>query len=102
MLIPSEVVAQVYRLTRQAKAEKNLTFTNTNDFDLCVLYAAIGRNKDDINLTQANDKLTWVDQEDKDDASNKNYNLEQIDNKNSKDKDDNVRYNNNNDGDDTP
>ena len=42
MPMPSEVVAQVYRLTQQAKAKKNLTFINTRDEDLEVLlYAAI-------------------------------------------------------------
>ena len=41
-------------------------FTNTRDEDLDILYAATKRDEDDINLAQANDKLTGVDGEDKD------------------------------------
>ena len=73
MPMPSEVVAQVHRLSRQAKSKKNITFTNTRDEDLDVLYAAIEHNEDDVDLAQANDELAGVDGEDKDNASNEDY-----------------------------
>ena len=60
MSMPSEVVAQVHRLARQAKAKKNITFTNTRGEDLDVLYAAIKHDEDDVNLAQANDELAGV------------------------------------------
>ena len=41
MSMPSEVVAQVHYLARQAKANKIITFTNTCDEDLDVLYTVI-------------------------------------------------------------
>ena len=57
MTMPSEVVTQVHRLARQAKAKKTITFTNTHDEDLDVLYTAIEHNEDDVDLAQANDEL---------------------------------------------
>ena len=60
MTMPSEVVAQVHHLARQATAKKNITFTNTHDGDLDVLYAAIEQDEDDVDLAQANNKLAGV------------------------------------------
>ena len=57
----SEVVAQVHCLARQAKAKKTITFTNTRDEDLDVLYAAIEHEEDDVDLVQADYKLVGVD-----------------------------------------
>ena len=80
----------------------NITFTNTRDEDLDVLYAAIEHDEDDVDLAQANDELAGVDGEDKDDASNEDYDPEQSDGKDSKDKEDNDSNNNDDDGDDAP
>ena len=44
--MPKEVVDQVHRLARGAKAKKNLTFTNGNK-DLDILYAALSKDDDD-------------------------------------------------------
>ena len=56
----AEVVAQVYRLARQTKAKKTLSFTNTRDEDLADLYAAIKHNEDDDNPAHVHDDLTGV------------------------------------------
>lgn len=100
--MPSEVVTQVHCLTRQAKAKKTITFTNTPDEDLGVLYAVIKHNGDDVDLVQANAKLAGVDGEDKDDASNEDYDPEQSDGKDSEDKEDDDSNGNDDDGDDAP
>ena len=77
MPVPLEIVAQVHRLTWQSKAKRTLKFTNTGDEDIDVLYAAIEHNGDGVDLAHANDKLLGVDGEDKDNASNEDYNPEQ-------------------------
>ena len=58
MPMPSEVVVQVHRLARHTKAKKHITFTNTCDEDLYFLYAAIKHDEDDVDLAQADGKLT--------------------------------------------
>ena len=103
MPMPSEVVAQqVHRLVRRTNANKNATFTNTRDEDLDVLYAVIKHDEDDVNLAQANDKLTGVDGEDEDDTGNEDYDPEQSNTEDSEDKEDNDSDDGDNDGDDTP
>ena len=49
--------SQVHCLTRQAKAKKNTTFTNTHDEDLDVLYAVNENDDNDVDFPQANDEL---------------------------------------------
>ena len=44
------VVSQVHCLARRAKAAKKLTFTNSDNEDLDVLYVDLERDKDDIEL----------------------------------------------------
>ena len=68
MPMPSEVVAQVHRLARQAKVKKTSTFTN------------IEHDEDDVDLAQANDKLTGMGGEDKDDVNDNDYDQEQSNN----------------------
>ena len=63
-MMPSDVVAQVHRLTQQANAKKNIMFTNTLNEDISVLYAATEHSENDVDPVQANDKLTGVDGED--------------------------------------
>ena len=70
MPVPSEIVAQLHRLTWQAKAKKNITFTNAHNEVIDVLYAAIERDEDDVDLAQSNEELAVVDGEDKDNARN--------------------------------
>ena len=65
-------MAQVHRLTQQAKANK-LTFTNTRNADFGVHYAAIEYTEDDVELSHAYAKLAGVDGEDKDNVHNKEY-----------------------------
>ena len=64
--MPLQVVAQVHLLARRAKAKENITFTNTRDEYLYVLYATNKRDTDDVDLTQTNDKLTGMGGENKD------------------------------------
>jgi hypothetical protein len=64
MTMPAEVIAQVHRLARRSKAKKTLTFTNTSDEDLDVLYTAIGQDEDDVDPVNEHDKLAGVDGED--------------------------------------
>ena len=59
--MPKEVVDQVHRLARHAKAKKNLTFTNVNNEDLDVLYAALSKDDDDESTNDDNDSLAGVD-----------------------------------------
>ena len=86
----------------EPKTKKTITFTNTRDEDLDVLYAAIKHDKDDVDLAQANNKLTGVDGEDKDDASNEDYAPEQSNDEDSEDKEDYDSDDNNENGDDAP
>ena len=71
--MPAEVVAQVHCLIRQEKAKKTLTFTNTRDGNLDVLYTATKHNEDGGNHTHIHAKLTEVEGEDKDDVKDKDY-----------------------------
>jgi len=64
----------MHLLVRGAKAKTNITFTNTRDEDLDVVYAALKHNEDDVSLAKANSELAEVDGEDKDDASDEDYN----------------------------
>ena len=73
----------MHLLARGAKAKTNITFTNTRAEDFDVLYAAIEHNEDDVGLAKANGELVEVDGEDKDDASNEDYNQEESDDKDS-------------------
>ena len=45
--MPSEVVDHVHRLARQAKANKQLAFTNLRNNDLDILYAGLPDDDDD-------------------------------------------------------
>ena len=81
--IPKEVVDQVHRLARRAKAKKNLTFTNGNNKDLNVLYAALSKCDHDESRNDVNDSLTRVYDMDKadnnDDEDDSNYDPTQDD-----------------------
>ena len=68
--MPKEVVDQVHRLARCAKAKKNLTFTNGNNEDLNVLYAALSECDHDESKNDDNDSLVGVDDADKADNDN--------------------------------
>ena len=57
MPMPAEVISQVHRLARRAKAKNTLTFTNTRDEDLGVLYTAIGQDEDDVYPTNEHEDL---------------------------------------------
>ena len=46
----TEIVSQVHRLARRAKAMKTVTFTNTNGMDLDTLYDDLERDEDDLAL----------------------------------------------------
>ena len=71
---------------KTSQSQENITFTNTRDEDLGLLYTAIEHAEDDVDLVKANDKLAGMDGEDEDDASNEGYNLEQSNNEDSEDK----------------
>jgi hypothetical protein len=45
--MPVTVVSQVHRLACRAKATKTLTFTNSENEDLDVMYVNLERDKDD-------------------------------------------------------
>ena len=92
----------MHHLTRHAKVNKNLTFTNTLDEDLDVLYAVIEHDEDDVGLTQTNARLTGMDGENKDNTSNEDYDPEQSNNGYSEVKEDNESNDNNDNGDDAP
>jgi hypothetical protein len=94
-------VTQVQRLARRAKAKNTLTFTNTRNEDLDVLYAATEHNEDGVDHAHAHDELTEVDREEEDGARDKDYNPEQSDDKDSEDKDSTNSNGNDKYGDDT-
>ena len=56
---------------KTSQSQEKITFTNTYDEDLDVIFAAIEHNEDDVDLVQANDELVGVDGEDKETTSNK-------------------------------
>ena len=85
-----------------SQCQEKLTFTNTPDEDLDILYAAIKHNGDDTDLARVNDELAGMDGEDKDDTNDKDYDPEQSDNKDSEDKEDNDNDDNDDDEDDAP
>ena len=58
--MPKEVVDQVHRLGRRAKAKKKLIFTNRNNKDLDVLYAALSEDDDAGPTNDKNDSLSEV------------------------------------------
>ena len=72
MSMPSEVVAQVHHLKRQAKSKRTLTFTSTRNGDLDVLYATTKYDGNDVNPAHANDKLAGMDGEGEDNTSDEN------------------------------
>ena len=75
--MPAEGIAQVHCFAPQAEAKRTLTFTNTNDEDLDVLYVALDQNEDDVDLNHDNDYLAGVDGENNEDANNDDCNPEQ-------------------------
>jgi hypothetical protein len=88
MLMPAEVIVQVHCLTRRAEAKNALTFTNINNEDLDVLYAARNQDEDDVDPGHDNDELAGVDGEDDEDAHGDNYDPEQDDDEDLDDEDD--------------
>ena len=72
MQMPSEDVAQVQRLTPQAKVKKTPTFTNTHDEVLEVLTTDIEHTWDDVDLAHGNEELAGVNWEDKVDVNDAN------------------------------
>ena len=73
--------------TRRAKARKPLTFTNTHNDDLTVIYAALDRDEDDVKPNHDHDKPTRVDGWNGEDTHKDDYDPEQDSNKDSEDKD---------------
>merc|ERR1712085_105980 len=64
--MPEAVVLQVHRLARRAKAAKNVTFANSDNVDLDVLYADLERKEDDVELEHDDVQPAGVDDEDDD------------------------------------
>ena len=81
--MPKEVMDQVHRLARRAKAKKNLTFTNGNNEDLNILYTALSKDDDDKSTNDDNDSLAGVDDaeeaDNNDNEDNSNYDPTQDD-----------------------
>ena len=71
--MPEAVVSQVHRLARRAKAAKNITFTNSDNVDLDVLYADLERDEDDVELEHDDVQPAGVDDEDDDDQEDPDY-----------------------------
>merc|ERR1712086_528409 len=71
--MPEAVVSQVHRLARRAKAAKNITFTNSDNVDLDVLYADLERDEDDVELEHDDVQPAGVDDEDDDDQEDLDY-----------------------------
>ncbi len=67
----SEVVPQVHRLARRAKAKKKLTFTNVKGEDLGTLYADLPYNEDDLELTAQPAEVGHTTNNDSDDGEDK-------------------------------
>ena len=65
--MPSEVVDQIHRLARRAKASTTLTFTNVRNEDLDVLYANIPSDDESDLDDDDNIKLAGVDDDGSDD-----------------------------------
>ena len=65
--MPEAVVSQVHRLARRAKAAKKLTFTNSDNEDLDVLYVDLERDEDDIELEHDDVQPAGVDDDDNED-----------------------------------
>ena len=97
--MPKEVVDQVHRLARCAKAKQNLMFTNRHNQDLDVLYAALSDEDDEDEPTNNdNDSLAGVnnmDNADKDDNKDGSDYNPSHDNDDVNDDDDNNKNNKN-------
>ena len=65
--MPEAVVSQVHRFTCRAKDAKKLTFINSDNEDLDVLYVVFKRDEDDIELEQDDVQPARVDDNDGDD-----------------------------------
>ena len=65
--MPEDVVSQVHCLAHRAKAAKKLTFTNSDNEDLDVLYVDLERDEDDIELEHDDVQPAGVDDDDDDD-----------------------------------
>ena len=76
----ADVVPQVHRLARRAKAKKKLTFTNMNGEDIDTLYSHLERDEDDLELdadiagVDGADTQNESDDEDEDDDDDSDYN----------------------------
>ena len=64
--MPETVVSQVHHLAHRAKAARKLTFTNSDNEDLDVLYVDLERDEDDIELEHDDVQPAGVDDEDDD------------------------------------
>ena len=65
--MPEAVVSQIHRLARRAKAAKKLTFANSDNEDLDILYVDLERDKDNAKLEQDDVQPTGVDDDDEED-----------------------------------
>ncbi len=67
--MPQEVVNQVHRLARRAKAKKKLTFTNRKNEDLDVPYADLvnDENDEDVPATPQDGAPAGVEDDESDD-----------------------------------
>ena len=83
--MPEDVVSYVHHLARRAKAAKKLTFTNSDNEDLDVLYVDLKRDKDDAKLEQEDVQPAGV--EDNDEKDNVQHDPDYEPNNNSDDDD---------------
>ena len=65
--MPETVVSQVHCLARRAKVTKKLTFTNSDNEDLDILYVNLERDEDDVDLEHNDVQPAGVNDDDKED-----------------------------------
>ena len=74
--MPSEVVDQIHRLARRAKANKDLRFTNVNNEDLDILYASLPHNNEFEHDELINTELAGLNDGKSDDSNeDSNYTM---------------------------
>ena len=87
--MPQAVVSQVHRLARRAKAPKKLTFANSDNEDLDILYVNIERDEDNVELEQGDVQPVGVDDDDEEDDPQDDPDCDPNNNSGDDDSDDN-------------
>ena len=87
--MPEAVVSQVHRLARRAKAAKKLTFTNSDNEDLDILYVDLEPDEDDVELEQDGVQPTGTNGNDEEDDPQDDPHYEPNHNSDNDDSDDN-------------